>query len=239
MLAAALVSAALAAAGGPPLLPLRAGRRAVCPPRPLLALRGGSAPAGGVVVRIRTSEGVKKVRLESGSSTLAQLEEALAAQHKLRLDGARQLSRQGEPLDVKASGGSTLAELGIAHGSFLHLSSGRSAAASKAGSAGAEAETAATTSSHTSGGSATASTTTTATTTATATATGASAPGASPRSRAAGRRGSVRRTFEQIDDERRARTLEMKAPPAAAEQSPRPRARVCACVCEPVRADPL
>jgi hypothetical protein len=85
----------------------------------LSRLRGGD-----VLLRLRTKDGVKRVSVAGESPDVAALQAAL--QKQLKLPPERQLlSRRpggNEPLDLAADGARPLSELGVVHGTVLHLS---------------------------------------------------------------------------------------------------------------------
>ncbi len=112
---------------------------------PLRALRlvGG---AGGVVIRVMSKDGIKKVSLPSESATLAELQAALQRESKI-LRTQQRLSRGGQgrdPFDSEADAQKTLKELGLEHGSTIHVervtgSTGSSAAGASSSGARASA----------------------------------------------------------------------------------------------------
>ena len=105
----------------------------------LSRLRGGD-----VLLRLRTKDGVKRVSVAGESPDVAALQAAL--QKQLKLPPERQLlSRRpggGEPLDLAADGARPLSELGVVHGTVLHLSDSVAVDA-RASVAGKQAEAAA------------------------------------------------------------------------------------------------
>lgn len=212
--------------------PWCAARPPGCPSVPLV-LRGGDAPPAAdgsspLVLRIRTSAGVKRLQLDAGSScTLAELAAALAAQHKIALSPSLVLSRRAagaDPVDLSRAE-VTLADLGLEHGAFLHLCTVAAAAGEEATGDEPEPESA---SASDKGG---ASGPGTSREPPAASALGPASPTRGPGSgsrigatsssgrspgvarRVASPAGPVKRTWQQIEDERKAKTVEMKAPP--------------------------
>ena len=92
-------------------------------PRPaLLRLRGGEETAAPLILRLHSKDGTKRIVTPGGQTTLLELQQLIRTQ--LHIPPSKQvisLQPGGEPLALAGSG-QTLAELGLAHGSTLHLS---------------------------------------------------------------------------------------------------------------------
>jgi len=95
-------------------------RPAVLSDPALRRLRGGDA---GITIRVRTREGVKRLTMASDDATLRELQQQLQREHKLPLTQQRCLSRAVGGADPfgEADAESSLRELGVAHGTVLHL----------------------------------------------------------------------------------------------------------------------
>lgn len=114
----------------------------------LLRLAGGEgdgvaddvAPGSPVTVRVRTSAGLKRTTMPSAESTLADLERELRREHRLAVKPG-QLSRAAGGVDPlgEADAATSLRELGIAHGTMLHLAASVSAPSPPASTSSASA----------------------------------------------------------------------------------------------------
>lgn len=96
-----------------------------------LRLRGGDADP--IILRLASVDGTKRLSVPSDSTTLSELQQLIRTQ--LDIPPSQQilsLQRGGEPLDLQSE--QTLADLGLEHGSTLHLASIGGARSSKSAS---------------------------------------------------------------------------------------------------------
>lgn len=108
----------------------------------VVRLRGGDAPASGMVVRLRTRDGMKRLTLKAGdSATLNELQRAVLRECKVPVAKQRFSRTDGNQAEVDLLDGErSMAELGIGHGTVLQLSiegATAAAAAASGGSSGA------------------------------------------------------------------------------------------------------
>ena len=107
-----------------PRVPRPAAQRSL----PLLRFVGGDDGSSPITIRVRTRDGLQRATLPSADATLADLEKALRQEHRLSVQPGHLCRAPGgaEPLS-EANGARSLRELGIVHGSMLHLTAAASA----------------------------------------------------------------------------------------------------------------